>query len=108
MGIEENKKVASRIFERFSAGDFDGALGMLTDDATWWIAGRPEDQPAAGLHNKEQITKLLMNMGRQLKNGLEMTVKSSIAESDKVALEVESYGELNNGRIYHQKYHMLI
>ena len=47
-------------------------------------------------------------MAGQLKNGLKLTVKSSIAEGDKVALEVESYGELQNGRIYNQEYHLLI
>jgi uncharacterized protein len=46
-------------------------------------------------------------LGR-LKSGLTMTVKSSIAEGDKVALEVQSYGELTNGRIYSQEYHFLM
>jgi len=44
----------------------------------------------------------------QLKNGLTLTVKSSLAEGDKVALEVESQGELHNGRIYNQEYHFLM
>jgi len=85
-----------------------GALDTLTDDATWWIAGKPELLSAAGVYSKEQIARLFSRMVGQLKNGLKMTVKSLIAEGDKVAVEVESYGELPNGRIYHQEYHTLI
>ena len=108
MSIESNKKVATEFLNRFDAGDLAGALDAMTDDATWWIAGKPDQLPAAGLHSKAQLAKLEQTMGRQLKNGLKMTVKGLIAEGDKVAVEVESYGELQNGRIYNQEYHMLM
>jgi ketosteroid isomerase-like protein len=39
---------------------------------------------------------------------MKMTVKSSIAEGDKVALEVVSVGELKNGRVYNNEYHFLV
>jgi len=47
-------------------------------------------------------------MASQLKDGLKMTVKGLIAEGDKVAVEVESYGELQNGRVYNNEYHFSI
>lgn len=108
MSIEQNKKLASHFFDRFSAGDIAGALDIMTDDATWWIAGKPEQLPAAGVHSKEQIARVFYNMAGQLRDGLKMTVKGLIAEGDKVAVEVESYGELRNGRIYNQEYHILV
>jgi uncharacterized protein len=108
MSIEQNKELATKFLDRFSASDIAGALDTMTEDATWWIAGKPEQLSAAGVHSKEQIARLFHNMAGQLKNGLKMTVKSLIAEGDKVALEVESYGELQNGRIYNQEYHMLM
>ncbi|HKZ72625.1 MAG TPA: nuclear transport factor 2 family protein [Steroidobacteraceae bacterium] len=40
-------------------------------------------------------------------DGLKMTVKSLIAEGDKVAVEFESYGPLRNGRVYNNEYHGL-
>lgn len=108
MSIEENKATARAFFERFSEGDVAGALAMMSDDATWWIAGKPEQLPAAGLYSKAKIARLFDNMGGQLPNGLKMTVKSLIAEGDRVALEAESLGELRNGRVYNQEYHFVV
>jgi hypothetical protein len=105
MSTEHNKTLASEFFARFSANDIAGALDTMADDATWWIAGKPELSSAAGVHSKEQIARIFYNMAGQLKDGLKMTVKSVIAEGDKVAVEIESYGELRNGRIYNNEYH---
>jgi ketosteroid isomerase-like protein len=108
MSTEQNKQLVAEFFGRFNDRDLAGALGMLADDVNWWISGKPEAQPAAGPHDKAQITALLQNMGRRLKNGLAMTVKGMIAEGDRVAVELESHGELENGRVYNNEYHMLI
>jgi uncharacterized protein len=108
MSIEDNKSLAKEFFARFSANDIPGALETMTDDATWWIAGKPEQLSAAGTYSKERIARLFHNMVGQLKDGLKMTVKSLIAEGDMVAVEIESYGELRNGRVYNQEYHVLI
>jgi uncharacterized protein len=108
MSTEQNKQLVAEFFGRFNDKDLAGALDMLSDDVNWWIAGKPEVSPAAGPHDKEQITALLRNMGRQLKDGMRMTIKGAIAEGDKVAVELESYGELENGRVYNNEYHMLI
>jgi len=40
--------------------------------------------------------------------GLHMTVKGMVAEGDKVAVELESRGELDNGRLYNNEYHLLM
>lgn len=108
MSIEQNKQIAESLFDRFNANDVAGALDIMTDDATWWIAGKPDQLPVAGIYNKERIARLLNNMVGQLPNGLRMTVKSVISEGDKVAMEVESYGELRNGRVYNQQYHFVV
>ena len=104
----DNKTIAKELCARFSANDIPGVLGLMTDDATWWIPGKPGTHPSVGKLPKEQITKLFYAMSKGLKNGLKMTVKGMVAEGDKVALEAESYGELKNGRIYNQQYHLLL
>ena len=108
MSTEQNKKLAVELFARFSASDIAGVMATMTDDATWLIPGKPDASPAAGLYTKEKISGLFHTMVGRLKSGLKMTVKSAIAEGDKVALEVESHGELKNGNTYDQRYHFLI
>jgi uncharacterized protein len=108
MTTQQNKQTAAEFFARFSAGDIAGAVDLLSADATWWIAGKPELFPPAGLYTKEEIAKLFARMTDRLKNGLSMTVKNAIAEGELVALEVESHGELANGRIYDNEYHTLM
>lgn len=108
MSVEENKHLAHQFIDRFTDNDIAGALDLMANDATWWSAGKPDQLPTAGAYNKEQIARLIYNMVGQLPNGLKMVVKSLVAEGDKVALEAESYGELPNGRVYNQQYHVLL
>ena len=108
MSTEGNKQVAIELFARFTANNISGVLDTMTEDATWLIPGKPEATPSAGLYTKEKISRLFHTMLKRLKSGLRMTVKSAIAEGNKVAVEVESRGELTNGRIYSQQYHFLL
>lgn len=106
--IASRKATAHAFFARLSASDLAGALGLMTDDATWWIAGRRERHPAAGLYSKDKVARLLAHMVDLLDGALRMTVVSAIGEADRVALEVESRGTLRNGRRYEQAYHFLL
>ena len=108
MTVEGNKAVAHQFFELFTASDIDGALSTMTDDATWWIPGNKERSPTAGLYSKEKIGRLFRRMVVALKEGLAMNVQSCIGEGKFVALLVESSGDLKNGRLYRQQYHMLM
>ena len=80
----------------------------MTDDATWWIPGKPELSPTAGLYAKDKIARLFYGMVKRLKNGLKMTPRGVVAEGDRIAVEVVSEGDLVNGRLYRQEYHMLL
>jgi ketosteroid isomerase-like protein len=80
----------------------------MTDDVSWRVPGKPELSRAAGLYDKERLGRLFRRMLEQLEGGLKMTVSGSIAEGDCVAVEVESSGDLRNGRRYRQQYHFVI
>jgi uncharacterized protein len=108
MNPEHNKATAREFFARFSASDIEGALAMMTEDATWLIPGKPERMSTAGQYSKERIRKLFYTMLKQLESGLQLTIKSMVAEGDRLALEAESSGDLKNGRRYRQQYHFLI
>ena len=108
MSIEDNKRIATEFFALFSANDIPGVLAMMAEDATWWLPGKPGASPIVGVQTKEQMARLFGAMASQLESGLKMTVKSVVAEGDKVALEATSYGRLKNGRVYDQEYHFAI
>ena len=55
MNIEQNKKLAADFFARFSANDIAGALDLMTDDATWWIAGKPGQLPVAATTARRRL-----------------------------------------------------
>jgi len=106
---EDNKRCAVELFARFSASDIPGVLDLMTDDATWRVPGKPELSPVAGIYNKDRLKRLFGRMLAQLdKGGLQMTVLGLLAEGNDVAVEVESQGDLRNGRKYRQQYHFLI
>lgn len=108
MSSQQNKQRAIELFERFTNSDIPGVLGMMTEDATWLIPGKPELSPSAGLYDKRKIGKLFNIMFGRLKSGLKMKVRGAIAEGDQVAIEVEAEGDLTNGNLYRQRYHFLI
>ncbi len=103
-----NKDIVAEMFARFSRSDIDGVLDLMTDDVTWRLAGKPELTPANGTYEKERLRKLFRRMVSQLESGLQMKVVHAIGEGDDVAAEVESQGDLRNGRKYRQQYHFAI
>ncbi|MED5622002.1 nuclear transport factor 2 family protein [Ideonella sp. BN130291] len=106
--LQDNKQLAASFFARFDANDIDGALATLADDATWWLAGKPDQLPGTGTLSKEQIARVFRRMTAQLEDGLRMRVKHMVAEGDTVALEVQSHGTLKNGRVYDNEYHTVM
>ena len=105
MSPDANRPLVREFFARFSANDIAGALDCMTDDATWWIAGKPGALPVRGVLSKEKIARVFFNMAGRLKDPLQLRVVDSIAEGDRMAVEVESRGVLDNGRVYEQQYH---
>lgn len=108
MTLEANKALAAQFFACFGRKDVAGALELMTDDATWWIGGKPRLFPLAGLKSKTEMAGILNSLVPVMKNGLQITPKAMIAEGDKVAVEAESYGEFPDGRVYNNEYHFLI
>jgi ketosteroid isomerase-like protein len=106
--MNDSKQIALDLFARFTAADIDGAMDLMADDVSWRLPGKPELLATAGVYDKKRLRRLFDRMYSQLVDGLKMTVLSSIAEGDRVAVEVESSGDLRNGRQYRQQYHFAI
>ena len=105
MSIEDNKALVTRFWAAFSASRFDEALAMLSEDATWWVAGKTV---VSGTYPKPKFAELVGGIASQAPEGLSVKPTHLTAEGDSVAMEAESYGKFANGRVYNNFYHFLI
>ena len=104
--MSNSKDVVRRFLETFSTGDVDAILGMLTDDATWWVAGRIEGM--SGTQPKPALGEILRQVNPLYRGGaLKIDPSSMIAEGMQVACEATSHAELHDGRVYENQYHFL-
>ncbi len=103
----ENKQAVIDFCAHFKKAAIADLLDAMSDDATWWIIGKPHLFPGAGTKSKADMKRLWGNLFRHMKDGLEMTVIGMIAEGNKVAAEIRSNADLTDGRVYQNQYHML-
>lgn len=105
MGTVENKILVTRFWEAFSESRFDDALAMLTDDATWWVAGKTD---ISGTYSKAEFAELVGQIGSSAPQGIRVSLTQLTAEDDRVSIEAKSYGEINNGKTYCNDYHFMM
>lgn len=105
MGTAENKALVTRFWETFSAGRYDDAVAMLSDDATWWVAGNTD---LSGTYSKSEFAALLGQVTGSAPDGIRVTPKLLTAEDDRVSVEAESYAEISNGKTYRNIYHFMM
>ena len=105
MSTAENKALVETFWEAFSSGRYDDAVDMMTDDATWWVAGKTA---LSGTYTKEEFKNLLANVTPMAPKGIRVTPTMLTAEDDRVSMEAESYGEISNGRTYNNLYHFMM
>jgi ketosteroid isomerase-like protein len=105
MSIEEdNIKTVTDFLTHFSSGAVEKTMAMMTDDATWWVAGT---MPISGTYDKPKFTKLLAGVLDTCTQPIKIMPHEFTAQGDRVALEAESYTETKNGRIYNNFYHFV-
>jgi len=107
MGVEENKQVVRAYCSLFKQSAIADVLDMMTDDATWWVIGKPALFVGAGTKTKREMQSLWGDLYAKIEGGLEMNIIGMIGEGDRVAAEVRSYATMKNGRIYENDYHIL-
>jgi len=104
MSTEANKQLVTDFWAAFSASDFERALSMMAEDATWWVAGTFE---LSGTYTKAQFKELLGNVTSALPQGIKVTPKMLTAEGDRVSMEAESWVPHANGKVYNNFYHFM-
>ena len=72
----------------------------MTEDATWWVNGKPHLFSFAGLKSKADMMPVLYALFALFDSGLKMEVICMIAEENCVAAEAQSFGITKNGKRY--------
>jgi hypothetical protein len=107
MSIEDNKQTVRDFLAHFRDAAISDLMEAMSEDATWWILGKPHLFPGAGTKSKADMERIWSGLFAHMKNGLEMTVVDMVAEGDKVAAEIRSHADLIDDRVYENQYHML-
>jgi ketosteroid isomerase-like protein len=91
--LETNRATVLQFCECLSRRDFVGMMELVTSDATWWVVGRPDYAPYAGLHTITEVVQILQDFVGPY-DTFEFTVESTTAEGDRVAIEAQSSGRM--------------
>jgi len=107
MGVEENKKLVTDAWDMITAGDAEGFLNTLSDDATWTFFGTHK---FAGTFDgkAEIIAKLFEPLGEVLEDGIKIKVNTVTAEGDRVIMETTGTARTKSGVDYNNTYCMVV
>jgi ketosteroid isomerase-like protein len=97
--MEANKGVAIGLYDALERGDLDALDPLMDDRMTWWVQGFPT-------MGKIEFIDLSRRFLALYRDGIRFTYRSVTAEGNRVALELEGYAELKDGRIYNNHYFM--
>jgi uncharacterized protein len=104
-GTEQNKAIAASYFEAITKGDVAAMDRMLADDLDYWVVGTLNG--LSGSHTKPELLGMLEPFSQMWEGPLKFEVVGSIAEGDKVALEVRNRGTRKDGRVYQNAYSVI-
>ena len=107
MNTKANKCLVERFLSHFEKGGVNELLDMMSNEATWWVNGKPHLFAFAGLKTRAEMRPALDELFAIFNGGLRMESKSLIGEGDMVAVEARSHGVTRSGRHYENEYHIL-
>ncbi len=102
--LTENKATVCNFWEAFSESRFDDALGLLSDDATWLVAGTTS---ISGSYTKKEFGDLVAGVSEGSVNGIQVNPTILTAEDNRVSMEATSYGLMKDGKEYKNIYHFM-
>jgi ketosteroid isomerase-like protein len=105
--IEDNKRLVRKFCEHFKTSNADGLIDAMTEDATWWVNGKPHLFPSSGMKTKEEAARMFRNMFSAYIDGLDMQIINMIGEGNSVAAEARSHAITKTGKIYGNEYFIL-
>ena len=98
-GRDDARQVAIGFYDAIAKGDMADVAAHLHDDLEWWV----QDFPTMG---KAEFIELTERFLKLYKDGIRFSYRSYTVEVEVVALELEGYAELLDGRVYNNLYFM--
>jgi hypothetical protein len=103
VGIAENKRAAAQLIVALASVDKQAFDAVTRPDTRWWTAGMP------GTYTRDEYFQFSKDASLLLKQpNFNMKMVGITAEGDRVAIEGETHTELQDGRVYQNKYHFLL
>jgi ketosteroid isomerase-like protein len=99
MSAEQNRAVVLKFYETMAKQDFKAMFDLMADDATWTVAGKPEQFAPAGVHSKASRKHEFDNFVKFFKS-MAIDVISTTAEGDRVCIEFHSKNVTHTNRKY--------
>ena len=107
MSFADNKQLVVTFNSHFEHSQIDAILGLMAEDSTWWVNGKPDLFPVTGTKTKAEYADILRGIHASLEGGMKMEVVGMVAEGDQVAAELHATAVTRTGRVYDNRYHML-
>jgi len=102
---ERNKQIAHAFFGALSRSDVPSILSFYADDVKVHTMG---NTIISGVFDKAHVAAAAHRVLDAFPNGIKFKLKTLTAESDRVAIEAESYGMHVSGKPYANQYHFLM
>ncbi|MBW9089279.1 nuclear transport factor 2 family protein [Rhizobium wenxiniae] len=107
MSIEDNKQIVREFCDHFRTSNTAGLIDAMTEDATWWVNGKPHLFSSAGTKTRAEAAAMFRNMFSAYTNGLNMKIINMVGEGDSVAAEAQSQATTKSGKAYKNEYFFL-
>ncbi len=104
---EKNRALVLRFYELMSRQRFDEMFALMSDDATWTVAGKPETFHHAGTRSKDDRAAGFAGFVKVFSD-LRMDIRSTTAEDDRVAVEAITRCRAHNGLVYENELLVLL
>jgi uncharacterized protein len=106
MSAAQNRDLVLRFYELMSKREFDAMFALMSDDATWTVAGRPETFWPAGTQTKAQRSAMFGQFAKVFAS-MPLDVLSTTAEEDRVVLEATTRSTTHSGIVYENEFLIL-
>jgi ketosteroid isomerase-like protein len=103
MSSEANRATALRFLQLMSDLSFKPMFELMSDDAVWTVAGKPETFPQAGPQPKH-IRAEMFDAFITVFRSLDFKIISTTAEADRVVVEFTARGEAHGGQVYENEF----